>query len=691
MFPTVSRVRVLMAAAAVMAAAAMSVAVLPAGAQTSGVTLVVANGWSLSDVGTAASLVAAGEGDAVVFAETATLGDATADVMTVFAPSRVVLVGGTAALTADIEEQISRLVPGVSIERFAGTDRIDTAARAARRSLGDATGGTLVLANGWSLSDVGTAASVVASGGADAVLYSGPRSLGDATTDVVTARQPARILLIGGTAALASSIEAELAQAAPEAGVVRFGGTTRIETAARSAERAFEGGASAAVIANGWSLSDVGVAASYAAARDDTAVLYAQSNTLTDATLEVLAEHEPFSVVLIGGTEALSSDIESEVSGALPSARLQRFSAATRIEVAAQAATQELNAGVDQTPGAGASVTMGRANWSTGYFQAEVYRKLLGELGYEVSNPANLELGPNNAYRVMAEGDMDFWANSWYPGHRAWHPAVFPDGSTVGDHLTVLGELMISGGVEGFLVTKSFADEHDVYTLDALNSDAAAIAAYDATDAVPGNGKADIYGCPTTWLCDDTINSQIALGGWSNIQQITVDYDEMFTAALAHVEADRPVVFYTWGPSSYIASFEPGADVYWMGMNQILDNSNPAGLPGGSVLDERGPDGTGGYADFDEDTCPSAADTENGRCPVGWLVADILVTANTDFVDANPAARALLERVKLPAAVVSRTIVAQFAGTSVGTLASRWIADNRTLVDSWLYAARTAS
>ena len=39
-------------------------------------------------------------------------------------------------------------------------------------------------------------------------------------------------------------------------------------------------------------------------------------------------------------------------------------------------------------PGAGVSVRMARANWSTGYFQAEVYRALLEELGYEVSDPS---------------------------------------------------------------------------------------------------------------------------------------------------------------------------------------------------------------------------------------------------------------------------------------------------------------
>lgn len=359
----------------------------------------------------------------------------------------------------------------------------------------------------------------------------------------MTERQPAHIVLIGGRAALASNIENELASAAPDATIERLGRSTRIGTAALSATRAFAGGASAAVIANGWSLSDVGVAAAYAAARDDTAVLYAQSNTLTSATLEVLEEHEPFSVVLIGDTDALSTGIEAEVSDALPSATLRRFSDKSRIGVAAQTATQVLNAGLDQTPGDDVNVTMGRANWSSGYFQAEVYRKLLGELGYRVSNPANIETGPNNGYRIMAEGQMDFWVNSWYPIHLGWHHARLSDGSNVGDHLTVLGEQMLSGGLQGFLVSKSFADEYDVYTLDALDDNAAAIAAYDAADAVPGNGKADIYGCPTSWTCDDIIESQIALGEWSNIQQVTDDYDLMFAAAKARVEADQPVVF----------------------------------------------------------------------------------------------------------------------------------------------------
>ena len=45
---------------------------------------------------------------------------------------------------------------------------------------------------------------------------------------------------------------------------------------------------------------------------------------------------------------------------------------------------------VSDTPGVGTSVTMARATWSTGWFQAEVYANLLRRLGYRVSEPAEL-------------------------------------------------------------------------------------------------------------------------------------------------------------------------------------------------------------------------------------------------------------------------------------------------------------
>ena len=74
----------------------------------------------------------------------------------------------------------------------------------------------------------------------------------------------------------------------------------------------------------------------------------------------------------------------------------------------------------EMSVGEGTTINMARANWSTGYFQAQVYKQLLEELGYTVSGPSEFELGPSLAYLAMAQGDFDFWVNSWYPYHVSW-------------------------------------------------------------------------------------------------------------------------------------------------------------------------------------------------------------------------------------------------------------------------------
>ena len=102
---------------------------------------------------------------------------------------------------------------------------------------------------------------------------------------------------------------------------------------------------------------------------------------------------------------------------------------------------------------------MARANWSTGYMQAAIYKALLEELGYEVNEPADLELPPSNFFTALGEGEVDFWANSWYPGHSSWWNNELTDGSIVGDKISVVGEEMMAGGLQGF-TNKSIVDEN---------------------------------------------------------------------------------------------------------------------------------------------------------------------------------------------------------------------------------------
>ena len=343
-------------------------------------------------------------------------------------------------------------------------------------------------------------------------------------------------------------------------------------------------------------------------------------------------------------------------------------------------------------PGEGVDVIAGRADWSSGYFQAALHKRLLEELGYNVSDPAELELNPRDAYVAMARGRMDYWPNGWYPSHLMYLDLELPDGSLVGDHVSIAGDQLMAGGLQGFLVTKSFADTYGVYTMDDLNNDAVALAAFDATDHVPGNGKAEIFGCSEHWTCDDIIENQIAFSGWDNIVQVKGDYDAQFAQALEMANNGVPTVVYTWTPSPYITLLRPGDNVYWMGVERILDDSNPTGVQFGHEHDQRGPYGTGGFASIGADQCPSAASRPDGKCPIGWLANDVLVTANSDFLEANPAAKLLFTAVRLTVLEVSlATETLRRTGADPDDLAAQWIADHRDRVDSWLAAAREAA
>ena len=106
-----------------------------ASAATTYQPVVIANGWSPSDVGTAAPL-AASLGGSVLYSNKDSLGDPTVDALEQLKPSEIILVGGTAVLSEEIEQELGRVVPNVPIERLAGADRIDTAAKGALRALG---------------------------------------------------------------------------------------------------------------------------------------------------------------------------------------------------------------------------------------------------------------------------------------------------------------------------------------------------------------------------------------------------------------------------------------------------------------------------------------------------------------------------------------------------------------------------
>ncbi len=314
--------------------------------------------------------------------------------------------------------------------------------------------------------------------------------------------------------------------------------------------------------------------------------------------------------------------------------------------------------------------------------QAAIYRHLLEELGYEVSEPADLELGPSNAYVAMAEGAFDFWVNSWYPNHDPFLNGEMPDGSLVNEHVSVVGQEMLAGGLEGLLTNKSLVEEHGITTFDQIMSDDALFDLYESTDSNPGDGVLQILGCIEGWGCHVALAETLELAGYADrAEQLEASaYDAVIAEAVSRAESGTPFIAYTWTPSGYVTQLIPGVNAMWLAHEADKVHDGSTDNPGFAV------------------TAPASLGTDvctNDPC---WLFrnsADIKVTANNDFLVANPAAARLFELVQISVVDVALQNVLYDGGENttddVNRHAADWIAANRATVDGWLAEARNAS
>ena len=315
-------------------------------------TFVVANGWSPADVGVASVLAASIDNAVVLYTQAGVLSSQVAALTRAAAPAEVIIVGGAAAVSDDVQTRLAAASPESDIGRAAGADRTDTAAVAARRVLGDpARAGrvTLVIANGWSSPDIGAAAALAAGSGRAAVLYTRVDELPEASTAVLRDYQVARVIVVGGTAAIDQDVAEEIAAATDVgASMTRLNGADRVDTAALAARQVLGRPAAAPegvtlVIANGWSPPDVGAAAALAAATGNAAVSYTEPGTLSDAAAALIREYRPTEVIIVGGAAAVTDDVSTAITKLVADgATVRRIDGIDRIDTSAGAARRIL-------------------------------------------------------------------------------------------------------------------------------------------------------------------------------------------------------------------------------------------------------------------------------------------------------------------------------------------------------------
>jgi putative cell wall-binding protein len=177
-------------------AAAISQRAFPTGADT----VYVASGANFPDA-LSGGAAAAASGAPLLLVSPTSVPAATAAELTRLNPSRIVLLGGTAAVDASTASALGAFG---TVERVSGANRYETSAAVSRTAFADApAGGTVYLASGLNFPDALSAASVAGLQGAPLLIVPGTSSTVPAAIATEIARlNPSRIIILGGEAAV---------------------------------------------------------------------------------------------------------------------------------------------------------------------------------------------------------------------------------------------------------------------------------------------------------------------------------------------------------------------------------------------------------------------------------------------------------------------------------------------------------
>jgi putative cell wall-binding protein len=195
--------------------------------------------------------------------------------------------------------------------RVSGDDRYRTAVAVSEDSPGGGPGsGSVYVATGVAFADALAGGPAAASDGAPVLLVTRD-ALPEATRERLLALRPARILVLGGPAAVSDAVLAQLAGLA-SGGASRIAGNDRYETAAAVSAQAFGPLVPVAYVATGASFPDALAGAAAGAAKGGPVLLVQRDAIPTSVAVE-LRRLAPRSIVILGGTGAVSEAVATQL------------------------------------------------------------------------------------------------------------------------------------------------------------------------------------------------------------------------------------------------------------------------------------------------------------------------------------------------------------------------------------------
>lgn len=233
--------------------------------------------------------------------------------------------------------------PGL-VQRLGGASRIETAVMLSRS--GFPTAAAAILARADDYADALAGAPLGASVGGP-VLLTGRDGLPSAVSAELTRLAVSTVYLLGGDAALAPSIEADLRELGV-VNIVRFDGATRFHTAGligtelEAVDHAYVVEGANTDRLRGWPDA---VSVSALAAFERRPILLVSRDELPAATAQAIVELGLEGVTIVGGPTAVSNDVEADLAAL--DVEVERVAGATRYETSRLLAGSAVEAGMD--------------------------------------------------------------------------------------------------------------------------------------------------------------------------------------------------------------------------------------------------------------------------------------------------------------------------------------------------------
>ncbi|MCS5734729.1 cell wall-binding repeat-containing protein [Herbiconiux daphne] len=227
------------------------------------------------------------------------------------APRDIVILGGTASISSEVERSVSGLATG-SVKRISGDDRYDVSARLASQMFGTDVD-TVYVASGEVFSDALSAAAAAGDAFAPVLLVQKNGVPPEIARYLAARGDVEHIIIVGGPSTVSDATALTLAANAP---TQRVPGPDRYAVSAATSANQFCAERSMVFVASGEVFPDA-LSGSAAAIAFGSPVLLVSKNGISLQVEQELRRLDPQRIIVLGGQDTISKSLEDKLANYL--------------------------------------------------------------------------------------------------------------------------------------------------------------------------------------------------------------------------------------------------------------------------------------------------------------------------------------------------------------------------------------